>query len=123
VLHKTQTRLVFILLIAIGALAGGLAVFQRSERGRIHRLYLQRVQEENSTLDRPLELKGASLEMFTVDYTYWDEMVRCIEEKDIAWADENIAEALGTYQAQVAWVCRPDRSLVYSTRDAEEEQS
>lgn len=118
-MHKTQTRLLLILLIAIGAVAGGLVLFQRSERGRIHRLFLQRTQEENATLDKLLELKGASLEMFTVDYTYWDDMVRCIKEKDIAWADENIAQALGTYKAQVAWVYRPDRSLVYSTRDDE----
>jgi signal transduction histidine kinase len=119
-LHKTQTRLVFVLLVAIGALAGGLVLYQRAERARIHRFFLQRVQEENATLDKLLELKGASLEMFAVDYTYWDEMVRCIQEKDIAWADENIAEALGTYQAQVAWVYRPDRSLVYAARDEEQ---
>ena len=120
-LHKTQTRLLFILVIAICAVAGGLALFQRAERGRIHRLFLQREQEENATLDKLLELKGASLELFAVDYTYWDEMVRCIQQKDRSWADENIAEALGTYQAQVAWVYRPDQSLVYSACDEEEE--
>jgi signal transduction histidine kinase len=120
VLYKTQTRLIVVLLFAIGALAGGLVLFQQSERGRIHRLFLQRVQEENSTLDKLLELKGAPLQMFAVDYTYWDEMVRCIQEKDLTWADENIAQALGTYKAQTAWVYRPDHSLVYSTGDAKE---
>jgi signal transduction histidine kinase len=120
-LHKTQTRLVFVLLLAIGSLAGGLVLYQRAERARIHRFFLQRVREENSTLDKLLELKGASLRMFAVDYTYWDEMVRCIEIADLKWADEQIAEALGTYQAQVAWVLRPDRSLVYFTHDDENE--
>jgi signal transduction histidine kinase len=118
-LYKTQTRLILVLLIAFGTLAGGLVLYQRAERARIHRFFLQRVQEENSTLDKLLELKGASLQMFAFDYTYWDEMVRCIETADRQWADEQIAEALGTYQAQVAWVYRLDRSLVYSTHDKE----
>jgi signal transduction histidine kinase len=109
------------MLVAVGALAGGLMLYQRTERARIHRFFLQRVQEENSTLDKLLELKGASLEMFAVDYTYWDEMIRCIELADLKWADEQIAQALGTYKAQVAWVLRPDRSLVYFTHDEEEE--
>lgn len=116
-LHKTQTRLVLVLLVAVGALAGGLVLFQRAERTRIHRFFQRRVQEESATLDKLLELKGAALAMFASDYTYWDEMVRCIAEQDRGWADENIAEALGTYQAQVAWVCRPDRGVVYSTHD------
>ena len=116
-LHKTQTRLVFVLLVAMGALAGGLVLYQRVERARIHRFFQLRESEETATLDKLLELKGASLEMFARDYTYWDEMVRCIKEQDLTWADENIASALGTYQAQAAWVYRPDRSLVYSTHE------
>jgi signal transduction histidine kinase len=120
-LHRTQARLVLVLLGFVGALTGGLMMYQRAERGRIHRFFLERVQEESSTLNKLLELKGASLEMFTVDYTYWDEMISCIELADRKWADEQIAEALGTYQAQVAWVYRPDRGLVYSTHDEEEE--
>jgi signal transduction histidine kinase len=119
-LHKTQTRLVLVLLIAIGVLAFGLVLYQRAERARIHRFFLQRVQEENSTLDKLLELKGASLQMFAFDYTYWDEMVHCIEVADLKWADEQIAQALGTYKAQAAWVLRPDRSLVYFTHDDKE---
>ena len=119
-LNKTQTRLILVLLVAIGALAGGLVLYQRAERGRIHRFFMQSERKENTTLDKLLELKGASLQMFAVDYTYWDEMVRCIREQDKTWGDENIAEALGTYQAQVAWVYRPDLSLVYSTHDEEE---
>jgi len=120
-LHRTQTRLVLVLLGAIGALTGGLVMYQRAGRARIHRFFLERVQEESSTLNKLLELKGASLEMFTVDYTYWDEMVSCVELADRKWGDEQIAEALPTYQAQVAWVYRTDRNLVYSTYDEEEE--
>ncbi|MBM3315088.1 hypothetical protein FJY71_04500, partial [candidate division WOR-3 bacterium] len=41
-------------------------------------------------------------------------MVRCVRTADSEWADENVAEALGTYGADVAWVYRPERSLVYS---------
>jgi signal transduction histidine kinase len=119
-LNKVQTRLILILLITIGALDGGLLLSQRAERAGIHRFSLQIKQEENATLDKLLELKGASIEMFAVDYTCRDEMVRCIAQADQQWADENIAEALGTYQAQVAWVYRPDRSLVYSARDEAE---
>jgi len=119
-LHKTQTRLILILLVTIGALDGGLLLSQRAERARTRRFSLQLKQEENATLDKLLELRGASLGMFAVDYTCRDEMVRCIAQADQQWADENITEALGTYQAQVAWVYRPDRSLVYSAHDEEE---
>jgi signal transduction histidine kinase len=119
VIHRTQFRLLVTIVAAICAIAAGLVFFQRAGRARIHRLYVQRVGEENATFSKLLDLKGSSLEMFAYDYTYWDEMVRCIARHDRRWADENIAEALGTYKAQAAWVLRTDGSVVYSAQDTE----
>ncbi len=114
-LNRTQTRLVLLLIAAAVAVVVGLLLFQGSERSRMRRFFAQREQEENSTFDKLLELKGAALEMFAYDYTYWDEMVRCIEKHNREWADENIAEALGTYKADAAWVYSQAGELVYSS--------
>jgi len=113
-LHRTQTRLTLLLVVAAVAVVVGLVLFQGSERSRMRRFFAQREQEENVTFDKLLELKGGPLEMFAYDYTYWDEMVRCIEKDDREWADENIAEALSTYKADAAWVYSRAGEQVYS---------
>jgi signal transduction histidine kinase len=113
-LHRTQVRLTLLLALATAAIVAGLVLFQQGEQGRMKRFFASRVEEQDVTFDKLVELKGASLEMFAVDYTYWDEMVRCIAEHDQQWADENIAEALGTYKSDAAWLFDVGRGPVYS---------
>ncbi len=120
-LYRTQTRLVFLLLITTIAVVLGLVGFHHLERKRMRDFFLDRVQVQNETFAKLLDLKGSSLSMFAYDYTYWDEMVRCIAERDTFWAAEQIAEALGTYHADKAWMYRIDRTLVYSaTNEAQQ---
>jgi len=113
-IHRVQVRLTLLLIAATVAVVVGLIGFQHLECRRMRLFFANRVTEENETFAKLLELKGASLEMFAFDYTYWDEMVRAIAEADQTWADENIAEALATYGADVAWTFRTDGRLVYS---------
>jgi signal transduction histidine kinase len=118
-LNRVQFRLVVLLVVVVGAILAGLVLLQQGEQRRMHQFYLSRVEEENATLDKLLELKGASLEMFAYDYTYWDEMVRAIAAADDRWADENVAEALGTYQSDAAWTFASDGRQVYSAHNEE----
>jgi signal transduction histidine kinase len=117
--HRTQTRLTLLLIGTAAAVVVGLVLFQRADRGRLGSFFAQREKEENATFDKLLELKGGPLEMFAYDYTYWDEMVRCIEKRDQEWADENVAEALGTYKADAAWIYSRAGELVYSASGEE----
>ncbi|MBM3315087.1 hypothetical protein FJY71_04495 [candidate division WOR-3 bacterium] len=68
-LRRTQARLLLTLVATAAVVVAGLAAFQLAERGRVKRLLASRVEEENANFDKLLELKGASLRMFAVDYT------------------------------------------------------
>ncbi|MEO0077496.1 MAG: PAS domain S-box protein, partial [candidate division WOR-3 bacterium] len=119
---RVQCRLTLLLLGLSVAAFVGLLLFQRGEERRLRSFFKQRVAEQTAVFDRLLELYGRSLETFAYDYTYWDEMVQGIAKSDTAWADENVAQVLGTYKADVAWAFRPDRSLFYQTKAEGSEQ-
>lgn len=110
-----RTRLVLLLacLVAVfGLAAAGLRVTHGLEAERI----LASLREERSDLlDRLLGLTGQSLRSFAEDYSLWDEMVDFVQSGDPAWAAINIDPSLTSFDAQGAWVARPDGSLLYTT--------
>lgn len=112
--HRIQSRLMLVLVVATVVIVGGLVGFQAAEHARLRRFLAGRAEEERGNVDKLVELKGASLEMFVYDYTYWDEMVHCIATADSEWGRKNIAEALGTYQADIAWALRTDGTVAYA---------
>lgn len=66
-------------------------------------------------LNRAIGFNSKSLNNFVYDYTYWDDMVRFVMDKDLVWADEMINTSLSTFDIDYAWVYSTDLSLVYST--------
>ena len=110
-----RTRLVLLLvcLVAVfGATATGMRLAHRAEAERI----LTSLRAERSDLlDRLLALTGQSLLNFANDYSLWDEMVAFTQTGDRAWAAINIDASLPNFNAQAAWVLRPDGSLLYAT--------
>ena len=83
------------------------------DEGRAKELLFQRI----------WQLKGASLETFANDYTYWSEMVSFVRNPDPKWAKSNIDGSLATYGADAVWVFDPDFKPVYSTFAAQEKRS
>lgn len=100
-----------LLLLAFLAAWFVLRTFERLQSDEL----LARVRQERlALLNRWLETSGLSLREFADDYAQWSELVRFVETPDPGWAHANIEADLPSFNAQAAWVLRPDGSLVYS---------
>jgi sensor domain CHASE-containing protein len=110
---RTRLALLLACLLAIfGLAAAGLRLAHRAEAENI----LASLRTERSDLlDRLLGLTGQSLRSFADDYSLWDEMVGFVQSGDSAWAAINIDPSLASFDAQGAWVARPDGHLLYTS--------
>ncbi len=116
-MNKVQTK-VIILSIVLSVIIGlGSIYFTSANQKSVQALFKSRQEEKEALFDNLLKLKSASLLSYAYDYTYWDEMVKVVEEGDEKIAKENIDTSLATYGANAVWVYRPDFSLVYFVGD------
>lgn len=109
-------RLRLVLLLACVVTAFGLSAtgLRLAHRGEVRRMLAGLQQERSDLLDRLLALTGQSLHSFASDYSLWDEMVAFVQSGDPAWAAVNIDPSLANFDAQGAWVLRPDGRLLYA---------
>lgn len=111
---RTPIRFLILLFGVVLFIGAGLVVFYQNEKRHVGEVFHTQEAALHSIFNHLLELKGSSLKNFVYDYTYWDEMVRAIKNKYRKFFDENIAEALATYQVDGAWVYNRKGELVYS---------
>jgi signal transduction histidine kinase len=109
-----KLRLSLLLGLLLLAFLASLFVLHTFERKQAGELLARARQERLVLLNRWLETSGLSLQEFADDYARWNEMVRFVENPDPAWSQANIAADLPSFNAQAAWVLRPDDSLIYS---------
>ncbi|MBI3881846.1 MAG: ATP-binding protein [Verrucomicrobia bacterium] len=112
---RIQTKLLLLLLLLVCLYLVEVAHERGAERQR-RTLYLQQRREEVGTLfDRFVTLKGQPLEAFVNDYTDWDDLAKFASKVDPAWAQENLAPALTSFDLDAVWICRTNLTVVYST--------
>src|SRR5688572_22936413 len=110
---KLQARflLLFVFLFGFAVL---LLVLQRSFDLDRSRFVLQNeLAQRHQYFEKITKIEGQPLESLTVDYSFWDDMVNFIKQRNLQFAADNIDTGLETYGADMAWVYRPDHSLVY----------
>lgn len=112
---KIRTRLVLLLGCLLAVLGVSVALLHAAQRAEAKSILATLQEERSDLLDRILALTGQSLRSFVSDYSLWDEMVQFVQSGNTAWAAINIDSSLPNFNAQAAWVVRPDGSLVYST--------
>jgi len=93
--------------------AGALAIRILDAR-RIQALVSDRTREKSALFDRLVELQSKPYQVFSYDYSYWDDMVRFVSRPESGWARENIDEGMGTFGADAAWVLTTDHALIYA---------
>ncbi|MCC7431449.1 response regulator [bacterium] len=117
---KVQFKISVLLFLTVVVFITGIVVFRKSENDRIDLIIQDRKTEKSKTYDKILELKGKALEGFTIDYTYWDDMVNFAENGDEQFAEENIEPSLATYSTDYVWVYKTDLTLSYATKNLAE---
>lgn len=112
-----RTRFNLLLVLLCTGLAASLLVLRYYEKRETNLILHDLSGQRSRMLDRLIELSGRSLETFTRDYSLWTEMVDFVAKPtaDRAWATVNIDASLTTFNAQAAWVFKPDGTLFYAT--------
>ncbi len=110
-----RTRFNLLIGCLLAALTAGALLFRYSHEHEAANVLEGLRRERSDTLDRHLEYTGQSLRTFAEDYAQWDEMAAFVAKPDPRWAEINIQTSLLNFQAQAAWVLRPDGTTVYGT--------
>jgi PAS domain S-box-containing protein len=116
---RIQTKLM-VLLFSIGAvlLAGGY-VYHAFDNQRMYILFRENNEEKSAYFNKLMALKGANLETLAIDYTFWDDTVNFVYNKDMAWAEANLNETtLKTYETDAIWIYQTDLTPVYAVQSA-----
>ena len=112
-----QNKLI-VLICSILILCLVVLIIQRHlEKNKLIVLFQEEKEEKSKVFDKILYLKGESLYNLTYDYTYWDEMVLFLKNKDKTWGKNNIETVLPTYHASYVWIYSADFSPIYSVSE------
>lgn len=115
---KVQTKLLLLLLLIGGLFLGGLSALTLREEGKFRAIAERRAAERDRFFDQFLEERGDQLKVFVEDFSLWDDLVRALAGADRAWAEENVNfQTLAIYQANAAWICRPDGEVFHSVNN------
>src|SRR4051812_14986148 len=110
---RLQARFLLLYAFLFGAVATLLILQRTFDLDRSHFVLQNELTQRQNYFDKITSVEGQPLESLAVDYSFWDDMVTFVKERDLKFAQDNIDSGLGTYGADVAWVYRPDHSLVY----------
>ena len=113
-IKSTRGQIIIFLVIYVIIVTFGFILLNKTERDKIDLVISELKEEKYLQLKKTIEFKSKALNAYTFDYTYWDEMVNFIKNRDLQWAKENIDASASTYEADYVWVYSPELSLVYS---------
>jgi len=87
------------------------------EKEKTEELLMERRIEKLKSINLTLETSSRALEIFSKDYTVWDDMVSFVKSKDKEWATLNIEEPLKTFKANAVWVLNNKYEQIYSVHN------
>ncbi len=94
-------------------LLSGLIMIRYFKDQQLQNLVIVDAREKELLFKRFVELNGARLESYALDYSYWDEMIHFVKTGDSKWAHEMLQTSLSTYGADVLLILRCDFTRVY----------
>lgn len=92
-------------------------VVQEMERKKTNDMLEERKIEKTESFKRSLESIGKTIDVYSKDYTQWDEMIKFVSDRDPVWALENIEYPLVTFKANAVWIFNTEFKLVYSVNN------
>ena len=110
-------KLRFALLLGVLLLVflGSLGLLRTLEKEQLTEALATSQRDATDILERWLDLNGSGLRQFAEDYSRWDDMVAFVKTRDTAWAEVNIRQSMGGFNAHAVWVLNPDGELIYQS--------
>jgi PAS domain S-box-containing protein len=67
-----------------------------------------------NTISSVLQLKIRSMDQIVFDYTYWDDMVNFVENRDMDWAEDNLSTMMESFHYDAVWVYSSSGKEIFS---------
>ncbi|MEW6051366.1 MAG: ATP-binding protein [Candidatus Zixiibacteriota bacterium] len=115
-MKTVQARFHLVFVAFLVCFLAGLSYLYFDEKSDIAEVLTVREADMAANLQRMVELRTAPLTTLAKEYSRGDDIVLFMATGDRQWAKEHLDLPLGTHGAAALWVLRPDRSLVYSSR-------
>jgi signal transduction histidine kinase len=112
---KIQTKVLFLLTVVIVCFFCAVFLLRKVEEKRLALYRVNLLTQSHMYFDKILDLNGNSLNLFTMDYSNWDEMVKFVSTVSPKWAAQNLVVGLNTYKSDSVWIFDPGLKLRYST--------
>ncbi len=108
---KRKFIILFVSVSLVSILAFLAMEYLRKEQHKL--LTIAHAESTAQTVNATIKNLAQSLDQVTFDYTYWDEMVRYVNDPDTAWANVNLATIIQSYTVHAVWAYNREQELVY----------
>jgi PAS domain S-box-containing protein len=112
-MSKIQYKSGFIFLVLIGFILVSVYNLNKYSRTSAALLVQGAQQRQTELLSKIVETYTKNMNEWCYDYTYWDDMVRFVENPNPAWASRNIEASTISYEISFAWVFDSDFNQKY----------
>lgn len=117
--NTVQKRVLAILLLLI-IIITMFASFSRYYNNKNYSDFVQRRNfEKKQSFEKIVQLYNNKLEVFTRDYSVWDDMVKFTETRDSLWVQENVDNFLEEFSADCYWFLDNEFNLIHSNNKLE----
>jgi len=119
---RTQTKIMFLLLLTMGAFAG-VFIGNQYIKKRQENLFLKANEEAKKlVVDNILKFKEKSLLSPVMDYSCWDEMVSYLNNPTKQWENVNLT-TLSAFHISYSWIYNKNFTKIYSAFDSSKFQN
>ena len=117
---KVQTKILILITCITLFVIALIYLIQLTETEKTIELLEEKKSESLESLETSVESIGKTLEVFSTDYTQWDEMVEFARNPDKSWALENIEYPIITFSVNAAWLFNEKLEQVYDVNNLED---
>jgi len=110
---KIQTKINLLLLLVAVLFLGGLLLIRNHESQQQEKLIKNKIYDKNTLFDKIVRTEGASLEMFSYDFSNRDDMISLVTQPRPHPAGQYLGSVLKSFQVSAVWVYDAGQSLVY----------
>ncbi|MDB6114110.1 MAG: Signal transduction histidine kinase [Lacunisphaera sp.] len=93
-----------------------LQILRQMERTRTEDLRAESAESARLTVQQWINLVNQPLQRFAHDFGEWQDVGKFLARPDPAWAEANLKQNLGNYDAHALWITRPDGEVIYAAQ-------